>query len=160
VDDIQNKNVSKIKGNTKVDRVILGKSEAKVLSKWVQEFNKRTDGLVKVSKADVVNFLIANHSPQLSDEEMQSLSSHNFDETRWLGWAMQKMKDAKKKGEHVSFEELTALRKSLLATTDEPIKKKKVSKIHQQIASPSNHESAIQSEQNSSETTQESIGEE
>lgn len=152
----------KTKNETQIDRVILGKTEAELLAKWVEDFNRKADGLIKVSRADVVNFLIANHATVLSNEETQTLAIRNFDEARWLAWSMLKMKEAKKKGSRLSFDELTAFRNTLLSLHNGSVKKKKSNKFGGEAASADStihNELALETNPNSPETTPEQIGE-
>lgn len=128
---------SKEKDPSTVDRVILGKSEAHLLQSWVNEFNKKADGLIKVSKADLVNYLIASHAVSLSSEEVHSIATRYYDEARWLGWAMHKLKEAKKNKNQMSFDELTVFRNSFL-TVNKQSTKKRTRNTHEQEAEPPN----------------------
>lgn len=121
-----NKNVPKVKDGVQVDRIILGKSESKLLAKWVEDFNGKADGLVKVSKADLVNYLIAAHNASMSSEEVREIAARYYDETRWLGWSVVKMKAAKKKGVSLLFEDLMKFRDELLGKALAFGKKKKI----------------------------------
>lgn len=125
----------KEKNPTTIDRIILGKSEAQLLQSWVDEFNEKAEGLIKVSKADLVNCLIANHAAKLSNEEVHMIATRNFDEARWLGWAMHKLKDAKKNGDQISFDELAVFRDSLLTVNKQPLKKR-TRNAHEQELKP------------------------
>ena len=119
------KNVPKAKEGVQVDRVILGRSESGLLAKWVEDFNGKAEGLIKVSKADLVSYLIASHDSSLSSEEVREIAARYYDETRWLGWSVVKMKAAKKKGTSLLFEDLMKFRDELLGKAQAFGKKKK-----------------------------------
>jgi hypothetical protein len=118
--------VEKAKDGTQVDRVILGKNEAELLAKWVEDFNVKSEGLVKVSKADLVNHMIASHGAKLSPEEVRAIASQYYDEARWLGWSVAKMKESKKKGVCLLFDDLIKFRDEFLGKVSVFNKKKKV----------------------------------
>jgi|GEM_PF-3705376 len=105
------------KASKQIDRVILGKNESDLVAKWVETLNARAEGLIRFTKSEVVNFLIQSHPARLSLEKQQAVSVACYDETRWLGWAMGKMRAAKKSGGSVSFDELTRFRDELLGQT-------------------------------------------
>ncbi len=151
----------KAKEEAQVDRVILGKSEAKLLSKWMREFNEKADGLVKVSKADMVNYLIASHPSKLSEEEVSDIARRYYDETRWLGWSMTKMKEAKKKGMSLLFADLMKFRDEFLSSSAGFIKKSKTPKPPKddKRSEALENGSAIEAKQDPSKKPQESVSE-
>lgn len=130
---------------TQVDRVILGKSEATLLAKWVEDFNLQADGLVKVSKADLVNYLIASHAAKISSEEICDIAARYYDETRWLGWSVAKMKEAKKKGLSLLFDDLMKFRDEFLGKVSIVGKKKKTSSKTEMFSESSNLQEATTS---------------
>ncbi len=102
------------KASKQIDRVILGKEESDTVARWVETLNTRAEGLIRFTKSEVVNFLISSHSAKLSQEEQKAVSNTCYDETRWLGWAMGRMRAAKKSGGSVSFDELMKFRDEVL----------------------------------------------
>ena len=104
----------KVESKPQIDRVILGKKEADIVSDWTQRLNARADGLIKFTKADVVNFLIRNHIGKLDELESGQIARDSYDETKWLGWALSKIKKAKKSGETLSFDDLIKFRDELI----------------------------------------------
>jgi len=105
---------TKPKNENAIDRVILGKQEAILLQSWADHLNIRGDGLIRFSKSDVVNFLIRSHIVDWSEKEMCQISKDCFSETRWLSWALAKMRTAQKNGTSFSMENLEALKNELL----------------------------------------------
>ncbi len=102
----------KIKKNkgASADRVVLGQAEANNLSKWINEFNSKAEGIVKISKSDLVNHLIAHHTQNISSDELQQISARFYDEARWLNWSLAKIKEAQKKGISCQLEDLIHFR--------------------------------------------------
>jgi len=107
-----------------IERVILNNAEAELVNKWVLELNERTDGLIRFTKADVVNFLIENHGSDLSAVEVAAISRKCYDEAKWLGWGLAKIKAAKKLGESLVFDDLVSFRDRLLGSSSKPINRK------------------------------------
>jgi hypothetical protein len=114
-----------------VDRVILGKTEAQLVTKWVEQFNKKADGLIKVSKADMVNYLISSHQAKLSDEDIYKIALACYDETRWLSWSLMKLKQAKYNRVQLSFADVIAFKDSLLSIGSNMQKRRKQTQSEQ-----------------------------
>ena len=115
--------------SAQIDRVILGRAQSELVAKWTTVLNERADGLIRFSKADVVNFLLASHPPTFTQEEVRAISSVCYNEAKWLSWGLTKVKAAKKSGAAISFDDLMRFRDELLApaTTKTRIKKQKSS---------------------------------
>lgn len=113
-----------VKDKTTVERVILGDTQAELVKKWADELNKRADGLIRFTKADVVNFLIENHGSDLSNVEVAAISRKCYDEAKWLGWGLAKIKAAKKLGESLIFEDLVCFRDQLLGSSSKAVGRK------------------------------------
>lgn len=117
---------------TQIDRVILDSDVSNKINKWIQDLNERTDGLIKFSKSDIVNFFIRSHELKLSESEICQISQDLFDETKWLGWALGKMKKANKSGQSLTFNELAKFRNDLMGGVSvDKIKRKYTKKNNQ-----------------------------
>ncbi len=103
--------------NENVDRIVIRRVENDLLQGWVNGLNARFDGMIRVTKSDLANFLIRQHDPSLSDAEAQSIQAELYDETRWLNWAIAKLRQAKKDGASVTLNDLM-MKRDLIATKD------------------------------------------
>lgn len=92
------------------ERLSLRKEEHDRLEGWVQELNLKFDGMIRLTKSDLANFLIRHHPPNLSIEELGAIEAEHFDEVRWLNWATNKIREAKKCGQILTLMELLEAR--------------------------------------------------
>lgn len=96
-----------------VDRIVLKRDERDRLDGWLQAFAAKYDGMIKISKSDLANFLIRQHDETLSDLEMKLLGAELYDELRWINRAIEKVREAKRAGSDLSLEDVMAKRKPL-----------------------------------------------
>ncbi len=54
------------------------------------------------------------HPVDLTESEMKLIEAELFDEVRWLNWALNKVRQAKKEGRSLSLDELMVQRQGLL----------------------------------------------
>lgn len=104
---------SKKSEKTKVEateRLTLQKPEQEKLERWVQELNTKFDGMIRVTKSDLANFLIRLHPDSLSDSETAQIEHEHFDEVRWINWALNKIRAAKKEGHNITLNDLMTKR--------------------------------------------------
>lgn len=105
-----------------IDRISLNQKNRNKLDKWLDDINKHLNGMVKVTRTDLVNCLLEQHSIDLSDSEISATAKYCFDEVRWLNSAMERLKKAKKSGAMVSMETLLDERNALLGESHKPLK--------------------------------------
>jgi hypothetical protein len=101
------------------ERLTLQKPEQEKLERWVQELNTRFDGMIRVTKSDLANFLIRLHPDSLSDSETAQIEHEHFDEVRWINWALNKIRAAKKEGYNITLNDLMKKRQ---LQSQEPLK--------------------------------------
>ncbi len=92
------------------ERLSLRKEEQEKLERWVSELNAKFDGMIRLTKSDLANFLIRHHPIQLSEDEVKLIEAEHFDEMRWLNWAVSKIRDAKKQGLSLTLNDLMQAR--------------------------------------------------
>ena len=100
------------KNSDNVDRIVLRRFEQQRLSLWVDKLNEKFDGAIRLSKSDLANFLIRHHESDLTEDEIRNVESEFFDEVRWLSWALNKIRSAKREGVDLALSELMANRNS------------------------------------------------
>lgn len=100
----------------RVERIILEPNQAAIITRWTDLLSARADGLIRYSKSDVVNYLIATRDAELSQAECNGIASRCYDEARWLSWSLSRVRSARKSNRSVSLDELTRFRDSLIGT--------------------------------------------
>ena len=106
MESVKSKSRKKDSGAITTERLSLRKEEQDKLDSWVQELNTKFDGMIRLTKSDLANFLIRHHPAKLSNEELALIEREHFDEVRWINWALAKIRDAKKRGQSLTLEEL------------------------------------------------------
>ena len=91
-----------------IDRVTLGCDQALKIDKFVSTLNQRFGGLLKPSRADIVNFLIDEHESELSENEMLILRTRLYNEVRFISWALVQLRKAKQDGINLTLDDLRA----------------------------------------------------
>ena len=89
-----------------VDRIVLQAKEGQILERWVTELNQRFDGMLRLTKSDLANFVIREHAANLSEDEIAAIELEFYDDLRWLNWAQGKIRKAKKEGVSLTLEDL------------------------------------------------------
>lgn len=69
---------------------------------------QRFGGLLKPTRADIVNFLIDEHESEFSESEMLSLRNRLYNEVRFITWALVQLRKAKQDGVNLTLEDLRA----------------------------------------------------
>lgn len=101
-----------------VDRIVLRRVENNLLQGWISALNVRFEGMIRVTKSDLANFLIRQHAETLSEAEINLIEAELFDEVRWFNWAIAKVRQAKKQGLSLSLTDLMAKRQSIQVRKD------------------------------------------
>ncbi len=91
-----------------VDRVVLGLEQAEKIDAFVDMLKTRFSGMLKPSRADIVNFLIDKHDANLSETELMDLKSRLYSEVRFISWALSQLRQAKQKGIKMTLDDLRA----------------------------------------------------
>lgn len=89
------------------DRVTLSPESLNRVGGWLSDLEERLKGN-RVTRNDLVNFLILTHPPQLSEKETTELSEKYFDEVRFAEWALRQLKEAKASGNNITLAEIMA----------------------------------------------------
>jgi len=84
------------------DRVSLTPESLARLSSWILEAEGHLKGS-RLTKSDLVNFLIKSHSASLSERELEQLEREHFDEVRFAAWALRQIKEARAQGKELSL---------------------------------------------------------
>lgn len=89
------------------DRVKINTDALARLNEWNKLIAQRIPG-VKLSRSDLVNFLILNHAVDLSPVEIKELEVKHYDEVKFAQWAVEELKASRERGEVTSLAEILA----------------------------------------------------
>jgi len=87
------------------ERIAISKEASDRLDQWVEELEKQAKG-IRVTRADVADFILLSHSPALSGEEVAKLEDSHFDDVKFSFWIARTLQRKRANGESVSFEQL------------------------------------------------------
>lgn len=90
------------------DRITLGKEALQVLANMETQVEKAFGGMVRLKNKELTNFILEARSAELSPSELKMLKDRYFDEVRAATWALQKLKEAKERGESLKLKEILA----------------------------------------------------
>lgn len=87
------------------DRIVVAQQSLEILKEWKDQITKEVKGL-KVSIADLLNWLIQKQSKVLSPQQVRELSALFFDEVKFAEWVTRELKAAKARGEVLTLQDL------------------------------------------------------
>lgn len=87
------------------DRVTLSPESLARLAQWIGETQNQFKG-TRITKTDLVDFLILSHSAHLSERELEQLQIQHFDEVRFASWALGQLKEARAQGKAVCLSDI------------------------------------------------------
>lgn len=87
------------------DTVTIDQKNLTKVARWMDQIESQTNG-VKVTRKDIVNWLICAHAESLSTKELSAISRLFYDEERMLLQILKNVRRAKANGEQVSLEDL------------------------------------------------------
>lgn len=87
------------------DRVTLSPESLARLAQWIGETQNQFKG-TRITKTDLVDFLILSHSAHLSERELEQLQIQHFDEVRFAAWALGQLKEARAQGKTISLSDI------------------------------------------------------
>jgi hypothetical protein len=89
----------KKKNQVPQERVTLNKSTSEKLESWITQLDEKYSKVLKITKSDLVQYLIESHDQKLSLGEMKDLRKLHHDDLRILKTLMTKIEDEKKLGQ-------------------------------------------------------------
>lgn len=98
---------SRKRKQTHPDRISLSPASLAKLSLWIDQVHSQIRG-VKLTRSQVVEWLIGSHEERLSANEIKKLEREHFDELKFAEWALRELKAARARGESISLSDLIA----------------------------------------------------
>ena len=87
------------------ERVTISQEAGGRLDSWISELHTSING-IKLSKSDLVDWLIKSHSETLMPREVSSIKDRFFDDVAFAEWALHTLKEAKSRGDKLSLSDL------------------------------------------------------
>lgn len=109
--------------SVKQERATLNPQVSAKVDVWLKQIEDKLSGSVSINKSDLVNFFLEKQADVLSKDQIEKIREAFFDEVRFAQWALQQVKDSKKKGESLSLKDVINLSRAL--DTDAPKKPRK-----------------------------------
>ena len=113
MEQVNDENVKPVRESTAIDRVTLGKDEGEKLDRWLEQIHATFNGLLKLNKSDLVNYLVSEHKAELVKKELKKLKSIHFNQVKFAAWALGRLKEAQKNGEKLTYADLVRLENSM-----------------------------------------------
>lgn len=88
------------------DRANLTPDQSLRLEKWAEQIKEAVPWLLKVSKSDLVNFMLEKIADRLPEQTIVEINARFFDEAKWLTWATGQLRQAKANGGSLSLDDL------------------------------------------------------
>ncbi len=88
-----------------LDRISLKAEALARVERWITQAEQRYKA-IRISRTELVNFLILHRAAELSEEEARLLGEAHYDEVKFATWALKALKDAHARGEKVSLDDL------------------------------------------------------
>ena len=104
--DVEQKTKRNRKANP--DRITLGKDALQTLVALEAQVEKAFGGMVRLKNKELTNFVLEVRNTELSASELRLVKERYFDEVRAATWALQKLKEAKGRGERLKLKEILA----------------------------------------------------
>lgn len=123
MDEVIKKSKSVKSISVKQERATLSLQVSAKVDVWLKQIEEKLSGSVSINKSDLVNFFLAKQADVLSKDQIEKIREAFFDEVRFAQWALQQVKDSKKKGESLSLKDVINLSRAL--DTDTPKKPRK-----------------------------------
>ena len=83
------------------DRVSLNAESYSRTEHWLSQSEKRHKG-IRFTRNDLVNFILLQHAPTLSEEELSVIGQVHFDDVRFYAWAVKTVREARTRGESLT----------------------------------------------------------
>lgn len=109
--------------SAKQERATLSPQVSAKVDMWLRQIEDKLSGSVSINKSDLVNFFLEKQTDVLSKDQIEKIREAFFDEVRFAQWALQQVKESKKKGETLSLRDVINLSRAL--DTDAPKKPRK-----------------------------------
>lgn len=107
------KKVRSQKLTVKQDRVTLLPSAVTKIDGWIKQIEEKLSGSVDVNRSDLVNYFLEKQPDVLTKDQIEKIKDVFFDDVRFAQWALQQVKESKKKGESLSLKDVLNLSKVL-----------------------------------------------
>lgn len=95
---VKSTTINKEKKQKHPDRITLPPNALEKLGRWIDLLHNKSAG-IKVTRSDLVTWLINSHSENLSTSEVSDLEGKFFDNLKYAKWAVKEIMEARARGE-------------------------------------------------------------
>jgi hypothetical protein len=95
------------KAKNQNERIAISKEGSERLDQWISDLEKQNKG-IRITRADIVNFLLLDHPETLSSEERSKLGNAHFDDVKFGFWIARTLRMKRANGESVTYDQLYA----------------------------------------------------
>lgn len=90
------------KRSEKSNRISLNAEALDRIEGWVRQLSDQFKG-IRVTHSDIINWLVLDHGPALSNKELKEAKEQFFDDIALAAWALNQLKEAKAQGKTASL---------------------------------------------------------
>ncbi len=109
----------------KQERATLNPQVSIKVDLWLKQIEEKLSGSVSINKSDLVNFFLEKQTDVLNKDQIEKIREAYFDEVRFAQWALQQVKESKKKGESLSLKDVINLSRALDTESPKKLRKPK-----------------------------------
>ena len=88
-----------------VERIAVRNVALQTLNGWVDQLGEQVQG-IKISRTELVEWLIQKHQKTLSADEVASIKNQYFDDVQLAVWALKKLRAARSEGKPLTLAEV------------------------------------------------------
>jgi hypothetical protein len=89
-----------------VERISISETMKEKLKSLTNQANESLEGITVLTKSDVINYILKDHSGEFSNKELQDIRLIHFNELKFSQWMTTQLKTAQARGEAMSLKEL------------------------------------------------------
>ena len=89
-----------------VERATIAEDQKNKLAALAAQANEALKGIASITKSDIVNLMIEEHSDELCDRQIEKLRNRNVDEVKYALWIAKRLREARSAGESLTIKEL------------------------------------------------------
>jgi hypothetical protein len=106
-----------------VERISISETMKEKLKSLTNQANESLEGITVLTKSDVINYLLKDHSGEFSNKELQDIRLIHFNELKFSQWMTSQLKTAQVRGEAMSLKELINRNLRLLESPNHKLRK-------------------------------------
>lgn len=94
------------KPQKQIERVTIEDQLKEKLTSLTEQANAALQGVATITKSDVANMILSQHSHELNPTEIETLRATHVDQVKFAFWVANRLKEARANGENLTMEQL------------------------------------------------------